>query len=256
MCEWLDKVIPGDRGRVDASETGVHLFKVGLVPFGLGLGAAADVARLGTEKEVEDELDSVCLRRKETGLALDAKGAGCFGVTKKTYNGQDVVYPPISDSEGYEAKNERSNWDTKSHHDRPDTHELCAVFLEKCFNDDTGADGSGWADEKGGDCSAQGHGSVRMAVCAADVANQTADQRDQEDGSSAITLGKGPPQQRCNSQDANHLGCQVTCCLDGNVQVLCNVDKGRHDGGSSEGAHHGVEGHQDQIYDFLFITLV
>lgn len=61
MREGLDKVVKGDWCRVDASETGVHLLEVGLILFAFGLDAAANVARLGTEEEVENELDSVDL---------------------------------------------------------------------------------------------------------------------------------------------------------------------------------------------------
>lgn len=59
--EGLDKVIKGDWCRVNTSETGVHLFEVGLVLFALGLDAAANVARLGAKEKVENELDGVDL---------------------------------------------------------------------------------------------------------------------------------------------------------------------------------------------------
>lgn len=156
--ERLDKVIKGDWCRVDASETGVHLLEVGLVLFAFGLDAAADVARLGTEEEVENELDSVDLQ-KWPRSAIDSPEPERLGAEEResTYNGQDVVDPPVSDSEGDETKNERSNWDTKRHHNRPDTHELGSVFLEECLDDDTRANGSSWADEEGRDGSAKGH---------------------------------------------------------------------------------------------------
>lgn len=90
-----------------------------------------------------------------------------------------------------------------------------------------------------------------MTVGAANIADQTADQRDEEDGSPAKPLREGPPQQGRNTENANHLGGEVTGCLYGNAQVLGNVDEGGHDGGSSEGAHHRMEGYEDQVYDFL-----
>lgn len=175
--ERLDKVIKGNGRRVNTSETGVHLLEVGLVLFTFGLDAAADVARLGTEKEVENELDSVDLQ-KWPRSAVDRPESERLGAEERenTYNGQDVVNPPVSDSEGDETKNERSDWDAKRHHDCPDTHELSTVFLEERFDDDTRANGSGWADEEGCDGSAKSHGAIRMAVGAANIADQTANQ--------------------------------------------------------------------------------
>lgn len=85
--EGLDKVIKGDWCRVDASETGVHLLEIGLVLFTLGLDAAADVARLGTEEEVENELDSVDLR-KWPRSAIDSPDSEILSAEERenTYN--------------------------------------------------------------------------------------------------------------------------------------------------------------------------
>lgn len=176
-------------------------------------------------------------------------GSCCRG---RTYNGENVIDPPVSDPKGDEAEKKGRDWDTKSHHDGPDTHELGAVLLEECLDNDTGANSCCWANEEGRDSSAEAHGCVGMAVGAADVADETANQRDQEDGSPAITLRQGPPEKRCNPEDGNHQRSEVTCCLDGDVQILCDVDEGCHDGSSSEGAHHGMEGHENKICDFLY----
>lgn len=166
-------------------------------------------------------------------------------VNRNAHNGQDVVNPSISDSKGDKTENERSNWDTKRHHNRPDTHVLGSVLLEKCFDDDTRANRSSWADEEGRDGSAKSHGAVRVAVGAANVADQTANQRDEEDGSPAITLRERPPQQRRNSENANNLRGEVTRCLYGNAQVLGNVDESSHDRCSSKGTHHSMKSYED-----------
>lgn len=62
--EGLDEVVPRQGRLVDAAEARVLPLEAGLALLRLGGLGAADVARLGPEEEVEDELDGVCLQRR------------------------------------------------------------------------------------------------------------------------------------------------------------------------------------------------
>lgn len=78
MREGLDKVVEGQRGRIDAAEVQVLLLegrRLGLVGGGggglrLGGFAGTDVTRLGAEKEIEDKLETIDLGCEDSILAL------------------------------------------------------------------------------------------------------------------------------------------------------------------------------------------
>lgn len=171
---------------------------------------------------------------------------------QKTHNGQDVVNPSVSNPECDETKDERRNWNTQRDHDGPNTHVPAPLLSEERLGDDTGTDRSRRADEEGRDGTAETHGRVRVGVGTANVADQTANEGDDEDGSATVALRNGTPEERRYSEDADDQGGEVASGLDFDLQVLGDVHEGGHDGCSSKSSHHGVEGDEEEIHDFLF----
>lgn len=159
-----------------------------------------------------------------------------------TDNGKNVIDPPVSDPESNKAEDERRDGNAQSDHDRPDAHVPGPLALEEGLGDHAGPNGRGGTDEEGGDGTAEAHGRVRVAVGAPDVADETADERDEEDGPPAVALRQRPPEQRRTAQDGDHQRREVACGLYFDVEILGDVHEGCHDRGGGEGPHHGVEG--------------
>lgn len=173
----------------------------------------------------------------------------------KTHNGQDVVDPSVPNPECDKAKDKRRNRNTQRDHDGPDTHIATPFLPKERLRDDTGADRGSRADEEGCNRTTETHGRVRVCVGTANVADQTADQGDDEDGSATVALRQGAPEERCYTEDANDQGGEVASCLDFDLQVLGDIHKGGHDCCCGEGSHHGVESDQDEIRDFLLFLV-
>lgn len=261
VCEGLDEIVKGEGGRVDAAEGHVLLLEGGLLGLrgvfddggGLGLGglAGADVSGFGTEEEVEDELEPIDLELGVGGQYTEP-GKFLWIAGDETYNGQDVVDPSVSNPQCDETENERRDRNTKGNHNRPNTHIPRPLVLEERLHHHTGANRSSRTDEKGGNGTAKTHRRVRATVGAANVADQTANQGHDEDGTPTVALRERPPEKRRATKDGDDQGGEIAGCLDLNVQILGDIHKGGHDCRGGKSPHHGVEGNEEKVRDFLF----
>lgn len=90
-----------------------------------------------------------------------------------------------------------------------------------------------------------------MTVGASDISDETPDQRDQEDRSSAVAVGQRSPEQRCSTKDSDEQRDEIADSLQADTQIHGDVDKCRLDGSSCKGRHHCVEGDEGEIDTFL-----
>ena len=169
------------------------------------------------------------------------------------YNGHDPVDPAVSNPHSDKTENEWSDRHAQRDHDRPDTDISRPFLLEEGLGDNSTTERGRRRDKPGRDSPAQRHGRVRRAHGAANVADQTADQRDEEDGAPAETLGQGAPEERCTAQDGYLEREHVRRPVDRNTQIFGNLGEDGLNGGGCEGGHHGVEGDHGEIEDFLVI---
>lgn len=184
---------------------------------------------------------------------LGGRGGGGDGQGRRkgTHDRENIVDPAVPDPESDKTEDEGRDGDAQGDHDGPDAHVPGPLALEEGLGDHPRPDGRSRTDEESGDGTAEAHGCVGVTIRAPDVADETADQGDQEDRPPAKALRQRSPEQRRDAQDGNHQGREVACGLYFNVEIHRDVHEGCHDGGSGEGPHHGVKGDEDQVDDFL-----
>lgn len=169
----------------------------------------------------------------------------------KTYYGQCPVYPSVSNPERDEPENERSNWNSQCDKHRPDTHVSRAFMLEIGLLHNCTAERRGRTNEECCNCSAKTHGRVRRTLRTSNVTGKAADERQKEDRPATKPIRQRPPEKGCATEDSDHKRCQVTSSLDGDMEVHRNVHKGGLDRCSSECCHERMEGHEEQVDQFL-----
>lgn len=103
-----------------------------------------------------------------------------------TYNRQDPVNPSVALIVRDKAEDERCKGYAERNHDSPHTHVPRPLFLEEGLDNYCTTNGVRWRDEEGLKCAASSHRRVSRTLCTANVERQTADQGDDEDGSTAI----------------------------------------------------------------------
>lgn len=164
----------------------------------------------------------------------------CLG----THNGQNPVDPAISNAHNHESKQERRNWHTDSHHQRPVTHASGSVLLEERLGNDGTAHRCGGTNEEGRDGPAQTHRRVGVTIRTADISDHRTEQRDQKDGPTAETIAQGAPEEGCAAQHGDEEGDQVAGSLHADAEVFGDVDECGLDGCCGEETDHGVEDDQ------------
>ena len=161
----LNEVPSSERSRVNTSEAPVLLLEIRATV----LNTLAQVPGLGSEEDVENKLSTVD-------------------------HGQNIVDPAVANVVCDEAHGEATQRDTQSNHQGPDTHVLSTFSLEEGLADDTATDGSSRTDEESDQGSACSHASIAMTVGTTNVADKTADCRDQPDWTTSISDREGTPE--------------------------------------------------------------
>lgn len=140
-----------------------------------------------------------------------------------TYDCKDPVDPVIARAVTHETEDERSDRNAQSDHQGPDTHVTGAVFLESRFHHDSATDGGGRGDEERNKSTTSSKRGIVSALGTANVTDQTADERKEENWPASIPVGKGLPEQRSTSQDGNLQRSQITGILDTDTKIFSNV---------------------------------
>jgi hypothetical protein len=89
-----------------------------------------------------------------------------------TYNGQDPIYPAVSNTKCNKPKDYRRKWDTDGDHGSPDPDISGPFMLEEGFRNNTATDGGGRTDEEARDGSTKCHGTIRVTNSAANIAHK------------------------------------------------------------------------------------
>jgi hypothetical protein len=97
---------------------------------------------------------------------------------------------------GDKPEDEGRNWDAKSNHHCPDTYIPRSVLLEKCLGDNSTANCGCWANEEGHNSSAKSHSGIGRALRAADVADATNEQGEEEQRPSSVRVRERLPYKR------------------------------------------------------------
>lgn len=168
------------------------------------------------------------------------------------YNCQNPVYPPISHALRNKPKNERPSRHPQRDHDRPDTHIPCSLALEERFRNDRTPNRHRRADEERSERPTRRHRRITRTRGAPDITHAAEHQRDKEDRPPSEALRERFPDQRAAAQYSDLQGGEVADFLDGHIQVDRDVFVRGDDAGCNEGAHEGVECHQDEVGYSLF----
>ena len=120
--------------------------------------------------------------------------AQIFASVCDTYNGKDVIYPPIRHAIGNEAEEKWGNRNTKGDHDGPDSHESSSLLLKSGLGHDSTTNSRRGADKKGSQCTAGSHGAISRTVGASDIADQRGNEREEKNRAAAISIRDRSPQ--------------------------------------------------------------
>ena len=190
----------------------------------------AEVSRFRTKEEVQNELDTICL----TTLAANSSKS-------LTHDCKHVEDPPIVDPLCDEAKDERRNRYANCDHESPNTQEPCSISLEEGFRNNSGSNCSSRTNEPGNNSSTQTHRRVGMTVGASNIADKTANEGEQEYGSSSEPIGQRSPEERSTTKDSSLQRGKLCRTLQTDMEVDGDTFESRLDRSSGESCHHRME---------------
>lgn len=119
------------------------------------------------------------------------------------YDGKNPVDPSIANPLSDEPEEKRRYRDAQSDQQSPHTHKPGPLILKEGLGDHGTPQGAGGADEEGNKRTAGRHGGIVRAFSTTNIAYKTPDERNEEDGTTAVSVGQGLPEQRGAAEDGD-----------------------------------------------------